>query len=353
MPPIDYRKIEHLRSSLVRRFLGISPAEGERSSGIVSGVPVTVLAALPLSEEQRAQIEACGDVEVTEVPPGPDPEDLEAMAETTEVWFGPRLRPHLIERAKRLKWVQLMSAGADRYLFPELVSSDIVLTNMRGLHADTIADHVLAFALAFSRDLPRFFRSQQERVWDRRQLKELAGTTMTIIGVGNIGAAVKRRGAACGMNVRGVVRRGRQIEGVEAMFTPERLLEAIKEVDWVVLACPLTTETFHLIGEEELRAMGAGSVLINVARGKVVDEEALVTALSQGWIAGAGLDVFEEEPLPADSPLWGLSNVLVTPHVSGSQSDYMGGATAIFCDNLRRYLTGQPLRNVVDKRLGY
>lgn len=317
---------------------------------------VTIVAALPLTDGQRTQIEACGDVEILEVPPQPDPGLLVSLAGKAEVWFGPRIRPNLLERAPALRWIQLVNAGVDRYLFPELVDSPIVLTNVRGMHADTIADHVFMFILAFARDLRGFLQDQQDNVWSRREQRVLSGDTIAIVGLGSIGSAVARRAKSFGMHVVGTRRRPAPVEGVDRVLPPEDLPDAIEGAQWVILSCPLTRETFHLIGEKELRVMGSRTVLINIARGKVVDENALVEALREGWIGGAGLDVFEQEPLPETSPLWTMPNVLITPHVSGSVGtweEYMDKATAIFCDNLRRYLAGDELMNVIDKQAGY
>lgn len=314
---------------------------------------LTVLAALPLTDDQRKMILDCGDIEILEVPPQPDPDLLAGLAERTEVWFGPRLRPHLLTRSPGLRWVQLVSAGVDRYMFPELVGSQIVVTNCKGMHAGTIADHVYALILAFARGLPHFIRAQIERRWDRRLVRELSETRLAVVGLGGIGSLVAQRGKAFGMEVTGVVRRPREIPGVERVVGPDRLLEAISGADWVVIACPLTPETHHLIGESELDAMGPGSHLINIGRGKIVDEASLIQALREERVAGAGLDVFEEEPLSEDSPLWELPNVIITPHIAGSLGDQMAKATEIFCENLRRYQLGETLINLVDKKLGY
>lgn len=319
-------------------------------------MPVTILAALPLSDQQRLNIVECGDVEIVEVPPQPSPGVLEEMASRAEVWFGPRIRPNVIEAARNLKWIQLMGAGVDRYMFPELAGSDILVTNLRGMHADTIADHVMMMVLAFARNLRLFSKSQEARRWDRGEVRPLAGTRMAVVGLGSIGRAVARRASAFGMTIVGTVRQRRDLEGVDEVFGPEGLMEAITNADWVVLCCPLTNETRGLIGEEQLKAMGTQAVLINIARGKVVDEQALIRALRDGWIAGAGLDVFEEEPLPESSPLWDMPNVIATPHISGSVGswqDYLDQATQVFCENLRRYLKGESLINVVDKAAGY
>lgn len=265
----------------------------------------------------------------------------------------------LIPKARNLRWFQQWSAGADWLMrHPEVVEMNFILTNASGVHAIPISEHILAFMLTFSRRLHRAIRAQAHRRWafpGREEIFELAGKTMVLVGVGAIGSRTAKIASALGMRVLGVRRNPSlgKVPGVEAIFGPGQLLDLLPEADFLVLAVPLTHETQGMIGERELRAMKPTAYLINIGRGGTVQEEVLIRALREGWIAGAGLDVFEREPLPEDSPLWTMDNVIITSHCSGRTPHYYERAMAIFLDNLQRYRAGKPLRNVVDKRLGY
>lgn len=278
-----------------------------------------------------------------------------------DVFVGWHFPPDLFDRAKRLRWIHSASAGIEANLFPALVAGDVMLTNSAGLHVVSIPEHVLATMLILARNFPAAFRNQQTRSWDRFAIiagnggiRELNGSNLAILGAGPIGAALAQKGAALGMHVR-VMRRHaqRHVVGAESVLGPDRLHELLGWADFVVLAVPLTGETRRLIGAQELQAMRSDAFLINIARGDVVDESALVDALRSGAIAGAGLDVFSAEPLPESSPLWSLPNVVLTPHVSGYTPDYFGKMLAILRENVRRFLVGERLRNLVDKHLGY
>jgi phosphoglycerate dehydrogenase-like enzyme len=263
--------------------------------------------------------------------------------------------------AKRLRWIHSASAGIEANLFTDLIASDVILTNSAGLHVVSIPEHVLATMLVLARNFPIAFRLQQEKRWERFEIiagnggiRELAGSKLAILGVGAIGRSLTNKATALGMHVR-VLRRNpdRAVPGAEQVVGHEGLHELLRWADFVVLAVPLTSETRHLIGTAELQAMRSDAFLINIARGEVVDERALIESLRAGAIAGAGLDVFATEPLPPESPLWELPNVVLTPHVSGYTPDYFGKMLAIFRDNLGRFSAGARMRNVVDKRLGY
>lgn len=267
--------------------------------------------------------------------------------------------PHdLIAKAPKLRWMQQWGAGADWLLkYPEAAAAPFVLTNASGVHAVPISEHILAYLLAFARGFPRAQRDQLESRWNPirgSELLELAGSTLLLVGVGAIGARTATVAAAFDMRVVGV-RRDPSIgvDGVAEMHGLADLRALLPEADYVVLTVPLTHETRGLIGATELRAMKDSAYLVNIGRGGTVREADLVHALEQGWIAGAGLDVFEEEPLPGNSPLWGMDNVIITSHYSGATPRYHERAFAIFLDNLKRYLAGEPLKNVVDKSLGY
>jgi phosphoglycerate dehydrogenase-like enzyme len=288
----------------------------------------------------------------------------EAMAEA-EVLFGfwgPALvelypDPETLRRAApHLRWIQLTSAGVDRAARSGLLESDIIVTNASGLHATPIGEYVLLQMLMFCKGAPKFIRAQDRRQWVRYMPQELYGKTVGIVGLGNIGREVARLAKAFGCRI--VATRRSATEGsrdgdVDELLPPSALPRLLGESDFVVLAVPLTGETRQLIGEAELRAMKSTGVVINIARGAVVDEAALVRALKEGWIAGAGLDVFEQEPLPPESELWSLENAVISPHISGGTEIYNQRATAIFCENLRRYLAGEQLMNRADAARGY
>jgi phosphoglycerate dehydrogenase-like enzyme len=290
-----------------------------------------------------------------------DAEGLPAALADAEVFVGWRVPPEHFAAARRLRWMHSASAGVDDCLFPALVESPVLLTNSTGVHEVCIPEHVLGQMLVLARNFHAALRLQQHGEWNRfgviafgSGVRELHGSALAILGAGPIGASLARRAAALGMRVR-VLRRDprRSVPGAEAVLGPARLHELLGWADVVVLAVPLTAETRGLIGEAELRAMRSDAFLINIARGEVVDEDALVRCLRAGGLAGAALDVFSEEPLPAGHPLWSLPNVVLTPHISGYTRTYFDRVLAIFEDNLARYLDGRPLRNVVDKRLGY
>jgi phosphoglycerate dehydrogenase-like enzyme len=234
---------------------------------------------------------------------------------------------------------------------------DFVLTNASGVHAIQISEQILSYLLAFARRLPQAMRAQRRRAWQspaRSEVFELAGKTMLLIGVGAIGERTAAVASALGMRVLGLRRDpSHPAPHVEAMYGPEQLLEVLPQADFVVLTAPLSHATRGMIGERELRAMKSTAYLVNIGRGGTIQEDMLIQALREGWIAGAGLDVFVQEPLPQDSPLWDLDNVIVTAHYAGLTPRYDERAIAIFLDNLRRYQAGEPLRNVVDKVAGY
>jgi phosphoglycerate dehydrogenase-like enzyme len=220
------------------------------------------------------------------------------------------------------------------------------------VHPVQIAEHAFAMMLAFARKLHEAMRHQAGGKWQApagESLGELYEKTLLMIGLGAIGERVAQVGSALGMRVLGVRRRQVEPPGVEAVYPLDRLQDILPQCDFVVLAPPLTQETRGMIGERELRAMKKSAFLVNVGRGRLIDEAALIRALQDGWIAGAGLDVFETEPLPAESPLWAMPNVIITAHYAGASPRYYERAMPIFLDNLRRYRDGEELRNLVDK----
>ncbi|MFC0040218.1 D-2-hydroxyacid dehydrogenase [Actinomadura rayongensis] len=250
-------------------------------------------------------------------------------------------------------WVHIASAGVDRLLFPALADRAVV-TNSRGVFDGPIAEYVLGLVLAFAKDLPGTLRHQEARVWRHRETERIAGRSALVVGTGPIGRAVARLLRAAGLAVTGAGRAARTGDpDFGTVLAPDELHDGLAAADYVVLAAPLTPATRGMIDAAALARMRPSARLINVGRGALVDENALVAALRAGTIAGAALDVFAAEPLPPDAPLWTLPNVIVSPHMSGDAAGWRDELVALFADNLDRRLTGRPLRNVVDQRLGY
>ncbi|WP_371939051.1 D-2-hydroxyacid dehydrogenase [Actinomadura chokoriensis] len=251
-------------------------------------------------------------------------------------------------------WVHVASAGVDRLLFPALVDGDTVVTNSRGVFDEPIAEYVLGLVLAFAKDLHTTFRLQAERRWRHRETERITGARALVVGTGPIGRAIGRRLAAAGLAVTGAGRTARDADPDLGTVVPmERLDEALAEADYVVLAAPLTPQTRGMIDARALDRMRPSARLVNVGRGALVAEPDLVKVLRDGRIAGAALDVFEDEPLPPSSPFWEMPNVVVSPHMSGDVAGWRDELVRLFVDNLGRYASGRPLRNIVDKRLGY
>ena len=288
-------------------------------------------------------------------------EEADALLPGADVVLGFAVRPANLARAARLRWIHSTSAGVTGMLFPELVESDVVLTNARGVHADGMAEHALAMMLAFARRLHHARDAQRAHEWlqgvmwkGTPGIGSLAGGALGLVGFGAIGAAIAVRAKALGMRVLAVRRRpAADPAPADEQWPVSRLRELLPLVDWLVLAAPHTPGTERMIGREELALLRPSARLMNLGRGALVDEEALIEALRGGRLAGAALDVFEQEPLPAESPLWDLPEVIVTPHTSGIAPQLWERSMALFTANLRRFLAGQPLANVVDKRAGY
>jgi phosphoglycerate dehydrogenase-like enzyme len=291
-----------------------------------------------------------------------DRAEAERLLPEADVVLGWAVRAENLGRATRLRWIHLTAAGVASYLFPALVESPVVVTNARGMHAASMSEHALGMMLAFARKLHVARDAQAPRRWTQDELfgdprvpfGQLEGGTLGIVGFGAVGRALAERARALGMRVLVVRRRPQEPPApADAQWGRERLGELLERSDWVVLAAASTAETRHLIGAAELARMKPGAVLINLARGALVDEAALVAALASGGIAGAGLDVFEREPLAESSPLWTMPEVIVTPHTSGIGPRFWERTCELFARNLRRFRAGEPLENVVDKRAGY
>ncbi|MFC1958774.1 D-2-hydroxyacid dehydrogenase [Chloroflexota bacterium] len=282
-------------------------------------------------------------------------EKLDALLSDAEVIYS-RLPVDLLNRAPKLKWVQVRSAGVNRFLNDEFRRHPAILTNMTGNAATPIAEFVLQLMLMFVKQASLLFQLKQEKQWRKIPLSVLRSKTVGIVGLGHIGREVARLAKAFGMNMVATRRSAKDVRKaryVDKLMPSKHLPQLPAESDFVVLTLPLTPETNELIGEKELRTMKPSAYIINIARGGIIDKKALLQALNEHWIAGAGLDVFAVEPLPLDSPLWSLPNVLFSPHISGRREDSDKQATRLFSENLRRYLSGKRLLNVVDKKKGY
>lgn len=246
-----------------------------------------------------------------------------------------RLDDTLVDAAENLRWVQALSAGVGSYDLDRLRQENIVLTNASGVHSVPIAEQVLGYMLLFERNIHKGIRQQEAREWRHYQAGELRNKTVGIIGVGEIGQEVARLTDALGMAVIGTKQTPEQVPYVQEVYGPEETLTVVGKADYAIVTCPLTSETKGLITTNELASMKPDAVLVNVARGEIIDEDALLTALQKGHIGGAALDVQTVEPLPPQSPLWNLSNVIITPHMAGATPHYWDRCAEIFSNNYR------------------
>jgi phosphoglycerate dehydrogenase-like enzyme len=290
-------------------------------------------------------------------------DDFARALPAADIVVAPDLSDAQLARAGRLRWLSSVAAGLDEIASPALLSRGVALTSASGVHGPNIAEHLLAMILMFTRGLPRLFRAQLARRWERDATSrsdgpgELTGKTLLIVGLGRIGEALAARARPFGVRLLAVKHDGsaRHDGGVavDELLPADALDAALARADHVCLTLPLTPATHRLIDARRIGRMRAGAYLYNVSRGAIVDEPALVDALRAGRLAGAGLDVFEDEPLPASSPLWDLDNVILTPHVAGLTPLYYERTAALFADNLDRFLSGRPLANRFDPGRGY
>jgi len=279
-----------------------------------------------------------------------------------EVVFTFSLRPQQFKVARKLRWIHAPTAAVHQFLFPDLVNSDVVLTNAREVHGPVVAEHVMALIFALAKKIPQAARLQEKRIWGQDTIwntgprpREISGATLGLIGLGTIGRTVARMASALGMRViatREHVEKQKP-EGVVAIFSPNQLDHMLAQSDFVVVAAPLTPATHGLMNAARLAAMKPDAYLINVGRGQQVDEAALADALRNRRIGGAALDVFGQEPLPLGSPLWEFDNLLITPHTASLTEKLWPRHFDLFSENLRRYLAGQQLLFTVDKQTGY
>lgn len=311
---------------------------------------------LPAAEVARIQA-ALPDVEVVDARTAPA--RRRALPEA-DALLATRLSASEFALARKLRWVHTTAVGVGGLLSPALVRSRVQVTNSRGVHSEAIAEHAIALALALRRSLPLAAVRQQDRRWAQeelygREVAPLSRSQLLVVGLGAIGSRVAAMGWSLGMRVMGIRRRATAgaPRGVSEVLPPRRLHAALERADIVVLAAPSTSDTKTLIGAPELARMRRHAILVNVSRGSLVDERALLRTLRQGRIGGAGLDAFQREPLRRSSPLWRAPNLLITPHSASFDGDYWGPAIDLFLDNVDRFRSGEPLHNVVDKRRRY
>jgi phosphoglycerate dehydrogenase-like enzyme len=312
-----------------------------------------ILSQIELKDEEIEGLKtAAPDLEV--VVAGLSMDDALKEIVDSDIFLGRIPRPVFLA-AERLRWVQAFGAGVETCIFPELVQSDVILTNTSGAHSQTMADHAFALILAISRGIARCVRDQSQRVWRRiRTFRQLAGQTLGVIGLGNIGCEIARRGKAFGMKVVALDVKSMECPAfVDELWDVKDIDQVLEQSDYLVIAAPLTSETRSMISAAELRKMKPTAHLINIGRGPIIDEAALIDALKNGVIAGAGLDVFEKEPLPPDSELWDMENVIITPHMGGAAPETRVLSFEIFLENLKKFVVGEPLKNVVNKYRGY
>ena len=300
-----------------------------------------------------------------------DVDEAHTLMSNADAFFG-KITPSLLASATKLRWVQSPTASLEHYLFPELIKHSCQLTNMRGLFSDVIADHVLGVVLSFARHLHTYLRRQLNHNWvpvggesERstfsmgpaitsmidRSHQHLGDCTLGVVGAGEIGREILRRAAAFDMRLLAVDPVCQRVSGVlDDVWPTSRLSDLLSESDYVVIAAPHTPETYKLFQTAQFEQMKRSAVLINIGRGAIVDLADLTDALQRGLIAGAGLDVFEIEPLPADHPLWQMENVIITPHVAAASPRIAERHLATLLENVRRFAAGEPLLNLVDKR---
>ncbi|CDZ40801.1 D-isomer specific 2-hydroxyacid dehydrogenase family protein [Neorhizobium galegae bv. officinalis] len=283
-----------------------------------------------------------------------DASDLEKNIGDADAVLAFRFPVEVFDKAKKLRWFQCTGAGVDSLYPIRDKVGHITVTNARGIHGEIIADFVMAGVTMLHWDFRRFLQEQERREWQPRYVAPLGDRTLGVIGLGSIGATIARRAKSAGMTVVGSKRDISQpVDGVDRLFAADAFDEFLPLCDFVVLALPSTPDTIGVIGASHFEKMKRSAFLVNIARGNVLVESELVAALQEKTIAGALLDVFEKEPLPSNSPLWGMPNVIATPHVAGSPTNYTERVFSILAENIENYLNGRPLKNVVDLSRGY
>jgi phosphoglycerate dehydrogenase-like enzyme len=286
---------------------------------------------------------------------------IESEIGDADIFAGSSLRPQQFAAARKLKWIQTPSAGVNQLMYPELRGSSVIVTNARGVHAQAMSEHVLGMIIALARNFPAAMRRQAQHIWAQQELgddprmpRELGRRLVVLVGFGGVGRAIARLTRAVGMRVWAVTRSGAGDASLaERIFPGTRLDEALAAADFAVLAAPDTPETHRMIGARQLAAMKPTAFLINVARGSLIDEAALLAALGRGQIAAAALDVTATEPLPETSPLWDCENLFITPHLSASSDRLWEREGDLLLENLERWFSGRELLNPVDLARGY
>jgi D-2-hydroxyacid dehydrogenase (NADP+) len=291
----------------------------------------------------------------------PNYERLPQELPDTNIFIGAMLRPEQFKLARKLKWIHSTAAGVSQLMYPELVNSGVILTNPSGIFSAPMAEHTMGLMIALARNFPDSVRYQDRAQWAQNEvssqpgpLTELNGQLLLIVGYGSIGRELALRARAFGMRVWGVTRSGQgEATHTEKILPVAQFEQALPQADYVVLTAPETLETQHLIGRAQIAKMKRGARLINVGRGSLLDESALIRALETGALSGAALDVTATEPLPPDSPLWKTPNLFITPHTSGVSDRLWQKETDLLMDLLERWFAGRELFNVVDFRRGY
>jgi phosphoglycerate dehydrogenase-like enzyme len=372
----DMRLGPFLWLSLSPLVAGCGPSDSSSPSPVAHGLAATIApragtaaASAPAGERPRVVVqvmstryglgeaeiaEVARDVPEAEVVPGRK-ENLPALAASADGLVGAP-GPEVLRAAAKLRWLQVPSGGVEPYLIPEVADSTVVLTNAKIIQGPEIADHAMALLLALARGLPRAVLDRKHGKWHPGSFEpiELRAKTAVIIGLGGIGTQIAERAAAFGMTVLAVDPEDKPyLRSVEAVLKPDRLHDLLPRADVLFLAAPLTPATKGLIGARELALLGKGARVINVSRGELLVTDALVQALSEGRLAGAGLDVTDPEPLPPGHPLWAFENVIITPHIAGASDQVLRRRVDLVKENVRRFARGLPLLNVVDKRKGY
>jgi len=317
---------------------------------------------LVLADPTEPQLAMLADLpEKTGIAVGNSLEAFDRAAPDADVifnWSGTRaLLREVFQIAPKVRWVHSRAAGLDNLLFPELIESPVPLTNGTGVFSPSLGEFALGAILYFAKDFRRMIRNQIAGRWEQFDITEISGQTVGIVGYGDIGRAVATRVRAMGMRVLAVKRHGPPLSNADPLadriYSPEQRVEMIGRCDYIVMAAPLTAETRGMIGEAEFAAMKPSAVVINVGRGPVIDEGAMLKALTEGRIKGAGLDVFTHEPLPDGHPFYSMENVLLSPHCADHTADWLDQAMRFFLENFERFRKGEALMNVVDKKLGY
>jgi phosphoglycerate dehydrogenase-like enzyme len=278
-------------------------------------------------------------------------EDIGEFIEKVNVLLTFRISDGLIKRAKNLQWIQSMASGVDAIVKLPSLRKEVLLTSTRGIHAPQMVEMAILLMLSLNRNFPQIIRNQDKGIWERWPAKLLYQKKVGILGIGAIGEEIARKCKAFGMTVFGIDIVQRKVDAVDYSYGPEDLLKVVQEVDYLIIVVPLTPQTRKMVGTKVLSSMKPTAFLINIGRGEILDENALIHALESGKIAGAALDVFSQEPLPKEHPFWKTKNLILTPHIGGTSTIYVDQVLSIFEENLRRFLRGerQTLLNLVER----